>query len=259
MLVLYHFWDSFCSFKTRMALAEKKLDWDSRHIHLMQFENLKPSYLQVNPKGIVPTLIDGSSTIFESSIINEYLDDRYPDTPLRPDDPVERANMRYWVKHEEDELFTAVRPASLNLMMKQVFARYSDAELDRLLANHPRPYLVPRLKKMFRAPFDAEAVAGSRARLKTAFTKMDRRLSQGPWLAGENYSLADIAAAPVIDRVVRLGFDGLWKELDNLRDWIDRLSDRPAYSAALPNEEFRMPAPRSSVLRSAPVRRSMQC
>ena len=246
MIVLYHFWDSFCSFKTRMALAEKKLAWESKHIHLMQFENLKPSYLKINSKGIVPTLIDDSSTIYESGIINEYLDDRYPDTPLRPEDPVARANMRYWVKHEEDEIFTAVRPASLNLMMKQVFDKYSDDELDRFLANHPRPYLVPRLKKMFRAPFDSEAVKGSRMRLKSAFKKMDRRLSQGPWLAGETYSLADIAAAPVIDRVVRLGFDDLWGELNNLRDWIDRLSGRPAYRSALPDEEFRMPAPRNT-------------
>ena len=151
--------------------------------------------------------------------------------------------MRYWVKHEEDELFTAVRPASLNLMMKQVFSGYSDDELNQFLVNHPRPYLVPRLKKMFRAPYDAEAVEDSKARLKTAFTKMDQRLSLVPWLAGQTYSLADIAAAPVIDRVVRLGLDDLWTELKHLSDWINRLRERPAYAAALPEEQFRMPAP----------------
>ena len=226
-----------------MVLAEKRLDWESKHIDLMRFENLEPTYLKVNPNGLVPTLIDNSSTIFESSIINEYLDDKYLHTPLRPEDPVERANMRYWVKHEEDELFRAVRPASLNLMMKQIFHNYNDDELDRLLVNHPRPNLVPRLKKMFRAPFDPEAVEDSRTRLKAAFSKMNQRLSSVPWLAGERYSLADIAAAPVIDRVVRLGLDDLWADLENLSGWIDRLSARPAYKSAQPVEEFRMPAP----------------
>ncbi|SVE43500.1 uncharacterized protein METZ01_LOCUS496354, partial [marine metagenome] len=43
MIVLYHFSDSFCSFKVRMVLAEKELDWKGKHIHLMRFENLRPS------------------------------------------------------------------------------------------------------------------------------------------------------------------------------------------------------------------------
>lgn len=244
MIKLYHAWDSFCSFKVRLALAEKNLQWDSEFLDLMRFENLRPDYLAVNPNGLVPTLIDGAETIFESSIINEYLDDRYPGCPLIPDDPAARARMRYWVKHEEDELFLAVRPASLNLMMKQVFDRISDEELDVLLATHPRPYLIPRLKKMFRAPFDPDAVKGSRSKLRAAFETMNDRLGVTPWLAGNDYSLADIATAPVIDRVIHLGFDDLWADLPELSGWIERLTDRPAYKAAQPRDEFRMPPPK---------------
>jgi glutathione S-transferase len=245
MITLHHFWDSFCSFKVRMALAEKGLKWDGEHVDLMRFENLRPEYLAINPNGLVPTLIDDGDTIFESSIINEYLEDRYPQNPLCPDNPAARARMRYWVKHEEDELFIAVRPASLNLMMKQVFDRYSDNELDAFLVHHPRPHLIPRLKKMFRAPFEPTAVGASRKRLRSAFKKMDSRLGFSPWLAGNSYSLADIAAAPVIDRVTRLGFQDLWADLPNMADWIERLTGRPAYTAAQPNDEFRMPAPKA--------------
>lgn len=241
MIELYHFWDSFCSFKVRLALAEKGLEWHGEHLDLMRFENLRPGYLAINPKGLVPTLVDGPDTIFESSIINEYLDDRYPAPALSPEDPVARARMRHWVKHEEDVLFLAIRPASLNLMMKQVFERYSEQELDAFLADHPRPHLIPRLKKMFRAPFDQGAVAASRSKLGAAFEKMNERLRAAPWLAGETYSLADIAAAPVIDRVIRLGFDDLWADLPDLADWIERLTQRPAYQAAQPRDGFRMP------------------
>lgn len=241
MVTLYHFWDSFCSFKVRLALAEKRLDWTGEHVDLMRFENFRPEYLAVNPNGLVPTLVDGLDTIFESSIINEYLDDRYPQTPLRPAEPAARARMRAWVKREEDELFLAVRPASLNLMMKQVFERYSEDELDRFLALHPHPHLIPRLKKTFRAPFDRDAVGKSRKKLRAEFEKMNDALSNTPWLAGETYSLADIAAAPVIDRVIRLGFKGLWNGLPGLSEWISRLTARPAYKAAQPRDEFRMP------------------
>ena len=243
MITLYHASDSFCSFKVRLVLEEKELPWESRRIDLMQFENLEPEYLEVNPAGLVPTLRDEEHTIFESSVINEYLEDRYPEIPLRPDDPVERARMRYWVKVEEDELFTAVRPASLNLMMKQVFDAYTDKYLDERLANHPRPHQIPRLLKMFRAPFDESAVERSRQQLKKVFAELDATLAERSWLCGESYSLADIAAAPVIDRVERLGLQDTWDGLANFKRWMQALTARPAYQRAKPKDEYRMPAP----------------
>ncbi len=241
---LFHFWDSFCSFKVRICLEEKGLAWRGIHVDLMAFENLKPAYLSVNPKGVVPTLRHDGALIPESSIINEFLEDAYPEPRLRPQDPLERARMRYWVKVEEDELFTAIRPASLNLMMKQVLGRYGEAELDRLLARHPRPHLIPTLKKMFLDPPDAKAVAQSRRALAATLAKMNESLaSKGPWLAGSAYSLADIAAAPVIDRIERLGMSDLWHGLPAVKDWVARVTARAAYRRAAPKEDFRMPRP----------------
>ena len=130
-------------------------------------------------------------------------------------------------------------------MMKQAFAKYSEADLDRLLVNHPRPYLIPTLKKMFLDPPDPKAVDQSRRSLSGTLKKMDRELSEsGPWLAGSSYSLADIAAAPVIDRIQRLGMADLWGKLPAVSDWVERVTSRPAYKKALPRDEFRMPAPK---------------
>jgi glutathione S-transferase len=241
---LYHFWDSFCSFKVRICLEEKALPWTGHYIDLMAFENLKPSYLAVNSKAVVPTLRYDGKLIPESSIINEFLDDRYPEPSLRPADPIARARMRFWVKVEEDELFTAVRPASLNLMMKQVFAKYSEADLDKLLAAHPRPYLIPTLKNMFLGPPDLRAVEQSRKSLRATLNKMNQELSQsGPWLAGATYSLADVAAAPAIDRIQRLKMADLWETLPATKDWIERVTSRAAYKRASPPDEFRIPVP----------------
>lgn len=225
-----------------MCLEEKGLVWTGHHIDLMKFENLRPDYLEVNRNGLVPTLIDDGTVIVESTIINEYLDDAYPSPPLRPEDARAKARMRLWVQHEEEELFVAVRPASLNLMMKQVIGRYSEDELDALLTHHPRQDRVAFLKKVFRAPFDADAVEKSRRRLAAAFKRMEDTLSQAPWLAGDGYSLADIAATPVIDRIERLGMADLWENLPGTGDWVTRLKARPAYQNSLPLDEFRLPA-----------------
>jgi glutathione S-transferase len=241
MLELYHSWDSFCSFKVRLCLEEKGLDWTGHHVDLMKFENLRLDYLAVNRHGLVPTLIDDGTVIVESTIINEYLDDAYPSAPLRPEDARAKARMRLWVQHEEEELFVAVRPASLNLMMKQVIGRYSEDELDALLKHHPRQDRVAFLKKAFKAPFDADAVEKSRRRLAAAFKHMEETLSRTLWLAGDSYSLADIAAAPVIDRIERLGMADLWDNLPGIQDWITRLKARPAYQKALPLDSFRLP------------------
>jgi glutathione S-transferase len=129
-------------------------------------------------------------------------------------------------------------------MMKQAFAKYSEADLDRLLAAHPRPQLIPTLKKMFLGPPDLTAVAQSRKLLAATLARMDKELAQsGPWLAGEAYSLADIAAAPVINRIQHLNMADLWENLPALKSWVERVTSRPAYRQAAPPVDFRMPGP----------------
>ena len=91
MLTLYHHWDSVCSFKVRMCLIEKQLDYQSRIVDLIQFQNLKPEYIALNPNGVVPTLKDDDQVIIESSIINEYLDDKYGTPSFSPSDPAAKA------------------------------------------------------------------------------------------------------------------------------------------------------------------------
>jgi glutathione S-transferase len=68
---------------------------------------------------------------------------------------------------------------------------------------------------------------------------MDEVLAAQPWLAGESYSLADIAAAPVIDRIEALALTDAYDGLDGLQDWIARLCARPAYQRAKPQERMR--------------------
>ncbi|MDQ6951459.1 MAG: glutathione S-transferase N-terminal domain-containing protein [Mariprofundales bacterium] len=91
------------SHKTRIVLAEKELPVTT--IDLDDMDKLPKEFLKLNPYGKLPTVIDRDIVFFEPTIVNEYLDERYPHPPLKPGSPAERAKMRLAVKHIEDEIY----------------------------------------------------------------------------------------------------------------------------------------------------------
>lgn len=240
-LELYHYWDSVCSYKVRMCLEEKGLAWSSTHVDLLKFEHLQPGYLALNPNGVVPTLVHGDRVINESSVINEYLDEVFPAVPLVPRDPFWRARMRIWVKYEDDVIHPSVRPGTFNLMIKSVVAGMSDTALADFVAAHPKPEVAADWVKAAREPVDRAAVAKASDKLAAALGRMEAALAQSEWLAGDTFSLADIAIAPMIERMQVLALAGLWRDMPNVGRWIAAVSARPSYLQAAPQQ--RMPGP----------------
>jgi len=102
MIKLYS--DPHCpdSHRTRIVLAEKELPVDTEEL---EADNLPADFLKLNPYGKLPTVIDRDIVFFESSVVNEYLDERYPHPPLKPGSPAERAQMRLAVLQLERELY----------------------------------------------------------------------------------------------------------------------------------------------------------
>src|SRR6266403_3423697 len=94
VMKLYGYFRSSAAFRVRIALNLKKLDYETAAIHLRRNDQTKPDYLTVNPQGLVPTLDDGGRTLIQSLAIIEYLDEVYPDPPLLPSHPAERARVR---------------------------------------------------------------------------------------------------------------------------------------------------------------------
>ncbi len=94
MLTLFHASHSTCSQKVRMVLHEKGLPFEDIRLDLAKKGQLKPDYLAINPNGVVPTLVDDGIAIIESSVICEYLDEKFTQNALVPEDIVERARMR---------------------------------------------------------------------------------------------------------------------------------------------------------------------
>lgn len=239
MLELYHDWRSFCSIKVRLCLAEKKLSWESRYVDLIKLEHTRPEYLALNPNGVVPTLVHDGVPIHESTLINEYLEEVFPEVPLMPQDPVERARARFWVKYEDDVLHPAIRPATFAMMMAPELAQRTDAELAAMVEAHPNKQRAEELVRAARNPVDETKVETAKRTMHAALDRLERRLDEVPWLGGATYSLADIAAAPFIDRLEELNLSGLWETRPALQDWIRRAKARPAYREAVPDQSQR--------------------
>ena len=95
MIELTYFEISICAERPLTVLAEKGVtDWAPRHIHLFKGERFDPAYLKLNPKAQVPTLVHNGAAIREATLICNYLDELYPDPPLKAAAPVARAYAR---------------------------------------------------------------------------------------------------------------------------------------------------------------------
>jgi len=241
MLELYHDSDSIMSFKVRFCLAEKGLDWQPHRIILGKFENLAPEYLAINAGGVVPTLVHEGNVITESTVINEYLDDVFADPPLKPVSPLGRARMREWTKYQDDVIHHSVRPATFQLMIKQRFKGLSGEEMDARVAAHPLPERRKAYREWTTGPVDVAAVKAAIGNMRLIVKRMESSLSETRWLAGDTFSLADIAVATFVDRAEHLLFGFLWDGNPGVQDWIQRIKGREAYDEAKPQQ--RMPVP----------------
>ncbi len=91
---LYGYFRSSAAFRVRIALNLKKLDCEAAFVHLRRGDQSRPDFLGVNPQGLVPALQIDGETLIQSLPIIEYLDERYPEPPLLPEDAAGRARVR---------------------------------------------------------------------------------------------------------------------------------------------------------------------
>jgi glutathione S-transferase len=232
MLTLYNAAHSTCSQKVRICLAEKKLPFEDIKLDIGKGkEHLKPDYLKLNPNGVVPTLVDDGAVIIDSSVICEYLDEKYPQVRLTPDDPVKRAAMRAWMRFIEEVPTAAVRVPSFNMGF---LPRYEGLDRQQFEAQQSdiRPIRKHFYRRMGPSGFKKEDVEASIEQLTNTARRMNDALAKGPWLVGEQYTLADIIVAPLIDRMADLGYADIWEDkFPRVTDWYERIQARPAFQA----------------------------
>lgn len=196
MLELYTHPMSPCAQKVRIVLAEKGLDWTGHHISLPDKENLEPWYLQLNPLGVVPTLVHEGRPVIESSIICEYLEDAFPEHALRPGDSYQVARMRFWMKHVDVKLHPACGTIQWPMVMRPRLMEKSEAERNEILERIPEKPRRERQKRLVKYGLDAPDVADAVRTYRRTILDMEAALAEHPWIVGDSFSLADVSLAP---------------------------------------------------------------
>ncbi|MFT3821396.1 MAG: glutathione S-transferase family protein [Rubrivivax sp.] len=231
-LLLYHAWASTCSQKVRFALAEKELAWQGQVLDLRRFEHLSDAFLAINPDALVPVLVHDGFTVRESSVINEYLDEVFPTPPLRPAGPRGRARVAMWSRFIDDVTSPAIKKPSFAANLRPHLQALEPAFVERMLERMPSPAIAERWRHAAGDGIPPAEVEQSRAELRRSLARMSQALADQPWLAGEQFTLADINMAPFVARIDTLpGFD-LAADWPRVHAWFARVRQRPAYARA---------------------------
>ena len=234
MIELYHAAPASNSLKALLCLHEKGIDFVSRPVDLAGFEQFEDWFLKINPDGQVPVLVHDGEVITESTVINEYLDQVFRDPPLRPHGALEQARMRQFTKYV-DEWF---RPALSYLAWQESTHKITDKltkeEFEARLARIPREEKREKWRISAAQGYPPEQIAAWRRTLQEGVGKAEAALAKGPWLAGEHYSLADIAMFSMAAHMPRRYGDFVNdKDCPRVMDWLQRMHARPAAQRAL--------------------------
>jgi glutathione S-transferase len=228
---LYHNNMSVCAQRVRLAIHEKGLHPTEHHLNLRTGDQFKPEYLKLNPKGVVPTIVDHGQPIVESNVICEYLDDAYPEPPLRPADPIQRAHMREWTVVPDQGLFPACATVSFAIAFRYQYIERGEAEIAKFLAAKPDDVSRERFRRIIYQEVDAAPVVEALKVHDKILTTMSDQLERTRWLAGDEFTLADIALLPYIVRLDHLSLAWMWEDKRAaVGRWLGRAKARSGFA-----------------------------
>ncbi|HLH77038.1 MAG TPA: glutathione S-transferase family protein [Candidatus Binataceae bacterium] len=242
MLELYHHGNSVCAQRVRLVLEEKGLAWRERFVDIFAGQQHQPDYLKLNPRGVVPTLVHDGRAIRESTVICEYLEEAFPQRPLRPAEPYARAQMRLWTKLPDESIHAACAAVTFSTYFRYAVIKRTPAEVAAMAPEEFRqvaeqsfhPAMLKRRQDWIIHGLRAPDVTGLLRSYDKMLADMEGVLTRCRWLLGEDYSLADIAMIPYVDRLARLGLEGLWRPArPHLTRWYEAVRERPNYAAAI--------------------------
>jgi glutathione S-transferase/RNA polymerase-associated protein len=185
--------------KVKIALAEKGVAFECRLPDFMSGHD--PDFQAANPRLEVPALVDGDTRVFDSTIILEYIEDRWPTPSLLPAGAAERARVRM-LEDLCDTYYEAINWAAMEI---RVFQRATGAAADRLLGR------------------GAEQIRGTN-------TYLERQLGSAPWFTGALFGWGDLAVVPHVHAAALTGNPP--PSGSRLAGWLDRARARPSVAAA---------------------------
>ena len=229
MLDVYHWEPNAHQGKPIITLHEKGVEFTSHYIDLLNFEQVSPAYLAVNPQGIVPVLVHDGVLITESAMMCEYIDARFPGPPLRPDDPFGRWRMRWWCRYMDDYFSPSLSMGGWKSFMGPMARRKDTAEIERFLRRIPVVEMQICWSTAIYDTFTEEQLAESRRRVAVGIQRLEQGLGESPYLAGADYSLADINAFATV-YALPLSHPELCNEeaTPNMLRWLRDIHARPS-------------------------------
>jgi glutathione S-transferase len=215
MRTLYHLWLSPYSRKVRVALKEKGLDFS---LKVEKVWDRRPEFLALNPAGTVPVLVEeNGEVIADSGAICEFLDEVYPTRRLISGLPAERAEIRRLLAWFDGKFASEV---TSNVLGEKILKRF-----------------------LKRGEPDATAIRAGLRNIHTHLDYIGWLAERRTWLAGDNFSLADIAAAAHLSCLDYID-DVPWDQHEGAREWYARIKSRPSFRPLLADHIPGSPPPK---------------
>lgn len=231
---LHHNAISTCSQKVRLVLAEKQLPCEDAIVDLQAGEQFAPAYVALNPNAVVPTLEHDGHVLIESTLINEYLDDAFPEPRLRPEAPADRHRMRLATKRLDEPLHAACGVLTYAIGVRPTMLARPREEVDALLDAIPDERKRAARRSVVEQGVAAPEVANALEAHAALFDQFEAWLTESEWLAGAHFSLADCALAPYVLRVDHLALGPRFIEpRPALARWYEAMRARESWETAV--------------------------
>lgn len=235
MLTLHHWEPNGNSGRPMLCLKEKGLEFESRYVDVLRFEQHGGEVPTLNPKCEVPVLVHAGDAYTEASYIEQYLDEALPGPALMPKDALGRWRVRSWQKYVDEELAPFVgildAPALRARLCESHTPEHLRTAVDRVPTKQRRDvWAAAALDR-----YTAEQVQEAQRKIATLVNgELEPALTRHAWLAGDAYSLADGAAFMFVNFLPRLMGDVVnARATPATIGWLQRMNDRPAVQATL--------------------------
>jgi GST-like protein len=228
-VTLFHWEPNANSGKPMLALAEKGVEFQSRYLDLLNFDQHKPDYLKINPQGTIPAMLHDDRVLTESTAIMEYVDAAFDGPRLMPDDPRDRWRVRWWMKFMDQWLAPSFSMIGWSVFIGPAVRQRDPKELEAAIGRIPLPERRTAWRKAIYNLFSDEEMAESKRRVGVGISMLEEALSKRKWLASDQYSLADVNgfnlayALPLSQP--ELSND---EKTPHILEWLRKIYERPA-------------------------------
>ena len=227
--ILYHWEPNSNPGKVMFLFAEKGVTYAGHYVDLLGMEQHTPAYLALNPKGTIPTLINGDQILTESTPMMEYIDTVFNGPKFTPADPVDRWRMRWWMRYFDSYLAPAISMLGWKRFIGPSVLKCDPRELDGAIDRIPDEQRRSAWRKALYDEFTDAELAESLRRYLYGLNVLEQHLGNSLWVAGTAYSLADINGF-----TLGYAFPTVQPEhcnesnTPNIMSWLKRIYTRPA-------------------------------